>query len=546
MTKKPKGESVFLHMLRNMTRKFLLPPALQIALALTALVSISIPVYADATLPALLADHMVIQRGLPVHVWGMAAPHEAVAVTFRGETKSATADDDGRWSIYLAPSEAGGPFELSVKATNTILLHDILVGDVWISSGQSNMEFPMSELTNAPAEIAAAQYPKIRLFMVKHKPADYPLENVESKGWAPCTPETIADSSAVAYFFARHLQQKLGVPIGLVESFWGGTAAESWTSLRALSADASLMPVFAERAKTVAEQSTNILREKREEQEFQLAVEQAKADGKPLPWRKWHPDFAGWAPAALFNGMIAPLTPLAIRGVIWYQGEANSGPRASLYAHLFQTMIRDWRNAWNEGDFPFLFVQIANWNTSPEALWPEVRDAQRQALALRNTGMAVTIDIGEPDNLHPKNKQDVGLRLALAARAIAFGEKIEYSGPLYRELTQEDHALRVWFDHAAGLMAKNSTAQSSMAQDSTTKDSAAKVPATPGEVTGFEIAGADGKYSPAEAKIEGESVIVSSAAVPTPVSVRYGWAASPNCNLYNKEGLPASPFQAPE
>jgi len=517
-----------------MARRHLQFSVLHIAAVLTALVAVAIPARADATLPALLADHMVMQRGLPVHVWGMAAPQEAVSVAFRGETKSTTADDEGRWSVYLSPGEAGGPFQLTVKATNTLVVNDILVGDVWVASGQSNMEFPMTELANAQTEIAAAQYPKIRLFMVKHKPADYPLEDVESKGWAACTPETVATTSAVAYFFARHLQQKLGVPIGLVESFWGGTAAESWTSLHSLSADAALMPVFAERAKTVATESTTVLQQQREEREYQQAVAQAQADGKPLPWRKWHPDFAAWAPSALFNGMIAPLTPFAIRGVIWYQGEANSGSRASLYARLFQTMIRDWRNAWGEGDFPFLFVQIANWNTSPEALWPEVRDAQRQALVLKNTGMAVTIDGNEPDNLHPKNKQDVGLRLALAARAISYGEKIEWSGPLYRQITQEDHALRVWFDHAGGLMAKGAAV------------TGAATGAATGEVTGFEVAGADGKYSAAQARIEGESVVVSSLDVPKPVSVRYGWAASPNCNLFNKEGLPASPFQAPE
>jgi sialate O-acetylesterase len=496
---------------------------LRIALVLAVLASLPIALRADVTVPALLADHMVVQRGLPVHVWGMAAPHEAVSVTFRGETKSAAADDDGRWSVYLSPGDAGGPFQLIIKATNTLVLNDILVGDVWVASGQSNMELPMTAVVNAQTEIAAAQYPKIRLFMVKDKPSDYPLENVESKGWAACTPEAVAASSAVAYFFARHLQQKLGVPIGLVESFWGGTPAESWTSLHALSADAALMPVFSARAKTVAEESTTVLHQQREEREFQLAVEQAKAESKPLPWRQWHPDFAAWAPAALYNGMIAPLTPFAIRGVIWYQGEANSGPdRAPLYARLFQTMIRDWRNAWGEGDFPFLFVQIANWNTAPDGMWPEVRDAQRQALALKNTGMAVTIDIGDPVDIHPKNKQDVGLRLALAARAIAFGEKLEWSGPLYRQVTQEEHALRVWFDHAVGLTAKGA------------------------ELTGFEVAGADGKYSPAQAKIEGESIAVSSPDVPTPVSVRYGWAANPACNLFNKEGLPASPFQAPE
>jgi sialate O-acetylesterase len=503
-----------------MIRKHLQPFVLQIALVLTALiVFLSIPACADVTLPALLADHMVIQRGLPVHVWGMAAPHEAVSVTFRGETKLGTADDDGRWSVFLSPGEGGGPFQLTIKATNTVTLSDVLVGDVWVASGQSNMEFPLTGLANAPAEIAEAQYPRIRLFRVEHKPADYPQENVESRGWAACTPETVADSSAVAYFFARNLQQKLGVPIGLIESYWGGTAAESWTSLRALATDASLMPVFAARAKTLATESTTALRLQREEREFQ----QAKAEGKPVPDRPWHPDFAAWAPAALYNGMIAPLTPFAIRGVIWYQGESNAGPeRASLYARLFQTMIGDWRRAWNEGDFPFLFVQIANWTTGPDGRWPEVRDAQRQTLVLRNTGMAVTIDIGDPVDIHPKNKQDVGLRLSLAARAIAHGEKVEWSGPLYRQVTQEEHALRVWFDHASGMVAKGA------------------------ELTGFEVAGADGKYSPAEAKIEGTSVVVSSSAVQTPVSVRYGWAANPNCNLFNKEGLPASPFQAPE
>ena len=513
-------------MLRDMIRKHLYLSAL-IAIFLTAMVAFSLPVYADASLPALLADHMVIQHGLPVHIWGMAAPHEAVTVTFRSEMKSATADDDGRWSVYLSPGEAGGPFDLKVKATNTIVLSDILVGDVWVASGQSNMEFPMSELANAQTEIAAAEYPKIRFFLVKHKPADYPLEDVESKGWAACTPETAADSSAVAYFFARHLQQKLGVPIGVIESYWGGTAAESWTSLHALSADAALMPVFAARAKALDAQPTTVLHMLKEDREYEQAVEQARAEGKPLPGRKWHPDFAAWAPAALYNGMIAPLTPFAIRGIIWYQGESNSGPeRASLYARLFQTMIRDWRNAWGEGDFPFLFVQIANWNAGPDSEWPEVRNAQRQTLTLKNTGMAVTIDIGDAVDIHPKNKQDVGLRLALAARAIAFGEKLEWSGPLVRQVTQEEHALRVWFDHAGGLMAKGT--------------------ATAGAVTGFEVAGADGKYSPAEAKIEGESVVVSSSAVPKPVSVRYGWAANPTCNLFNKEGLPASPFQAPE
>jgi sialate O-acetylesterase len=408
-----------------------------------------------------------------------------------------------------------------VKGTNTIVLSDIFVGDVWVASGQSNMEFSMTSLTNADSEIAAAKYPKIRLFHVDQKPADFPLEYVKSKGWEECTPKTVASSSAVAYFFARNLQQKLGVPIGLIESYWGGTPAESWTSLRSLSADAALMPVFAARAQTMATQATTVLRQNREEMEYQQALARARNEGKPEPARSWHPDFAAWGPGALYNGMIAPLTPFAIRGVIWYQGESNAGPeRAFLYGRLFPTMIRDWRASWGEGDFPFLFVQIANWNAGPEAQWPEVRDAQRRTLTLRNTGMAVTIDIGDPEDIHPKNKQEVGRRLALAARAIAFGEQIEWSGPLYRQLTREDHALRVWFDHAQGLAAKS------------------------GALTGFEIAGTDGKYVAADAKIDGGSVLVSSGTVPEPVSVRYGWAANPTCNLVNRDELPASPFEA--
>jgi sialate O-acetylesterase len=478
--------------------------------------------HADVTLPSLLADHMVVQRGLPVHVWGMAAPNESVSVTFRGETKSTNADELGRWSLYLSPGEAGGPFSLSVKAANVITLSDILVGDVWVASGQSNMEFSMNNLNNAKSENAAAQYPKIRIFKVEHRPSDFPRADVEAKTWAACTPDSVADSSAVAYYFARDLYQKLNVPIGLVETFWGGTPAESWTSLHTLSADASLMPLFASRSRMIEEQEATLLRLKQEEVEYQKTVEQAKAEGKPVPWRQWHPDLAAWAPAGLFNGMIAPLTNFAIRGVIWYQGEANSGERAPLYAHLFPTMISDWRRAWDEGDFPFLFVQIANWNTEPDGRWPEVRDAQRRTLALNNTGMAVTIDIGDPVDIHPKNKLDVGLRLARAARSIAYGEKLEWSGPLYRQLTHEDHALRVWFDHANGLTAKG------------------------GALSGFEVAGADGKYISADAKIDGASVVVSSATVLSPVSVRYAWAANPTCNLYNKEGLPASPFQAPE
>jgi sialate O-acetylesterase len=282
------------------------------------------------------------------------------------------------------------------------------------------------------------------------------------------------------------------------------------------------MPVFAERVPAVEEQGDTILRLANEDRDYERAAAEAKAEGKLAPNRRWHPDFGSWDPSALYNGMIAPLTPFAIRGVIWYQGESNAGPeRAPLYARLFQTMIQDWRRSWGEGDFPFLFVQLPNWIADPRNQWPEVREAQRQSLALRNTGMAVTIDVGDPANLHPPDKQDVGARLALIARAVVYGEKVEYSGPLFRQVTSENHGLRVWFEHAAnGLVAKG------------------------GELTGFEVAGSDGKFSPAEARIEGPAVVVSSSAVESPVYVRYGWSANPDCNLYNRDGLPASPFRA--
>jgi sialate O-acetylesterase len=484
-----------------------------------------LPAWADVALPALLADHMVIQRGLPVHVWGKAAEGESVSVTFRGSTRSTTADSIGQWSLYLPPVEAGGPYELTIKGNNRVTLTDIMVGDVWVASGQSNMEFPVKEAVNAQAEIAAADHPGIRLFHVKNKVAHYPLDDVEAEPWTSSTPQSISDFSAVAYFFGHHLHEKLHVSIGLIETSWGGTPAESWTSLHALSADASLMPVFSSWARMNDREAVHQLRREKELNEWRRAVDRAKTEGKQPPGIPWEPNIdSSWMPSGLYNAMIAPLTRFPIRGAIWYQGESNaSRERASLYAHLFGTMIQDWRRSWGQGDFPFLFVQLANFKTSPDAKWPELRDAQRQTLALANTGMAVTMDIGASDDIHPTNKQDVGMRLALAARALTYGEKIEYSGPLYRQATPEGRSIRLWFDHVGGGL--------------TVKG---------GSLTGFEIAGADRKFVPAEAAIEGATIMVSSPSVSAPVSVRYAWSDDPRCNLYNAEGLPASPFHSGE
>ncbi|MHB1744417.1 MAG: sialate O-acetylesterase [Acidobacteriaceae bacterium] len=488
-----------------------------------AILVCSIPLArAEVRLPSIFADHMVVQRDLPVHVWGMATPNETVSVTFRGETQNAATDDLGRWSVYLKPGKAGGPFSMEIHGANAITLQDVLVGDVWIASGQSNMEFPMAEgmnrgVNNEISEIAAANYPQIRLLDIEPKSSDYPLTDAAIRhAWSVCTPASVAQFSAVGYFFARDLQQHQPVPIGVIDDTWGGTVAEAWTSLDALSANASLMPVFAWRAKLMDEIPTNLLQQKKEQRE----IEAAKAAGKPVPKFPWHPDPDSWKPAGLFNAMISPLTPFAIKGVIWYQGESNGDAESvPIYGELFKTMIQDWRNHWAEGAFPFLFVELPNWN--PGSTWPELREQQTKALALKNTGMAVSIDVGDPDNVHPKDKQDVGARLALAARAIAYGEQIEYSGPIFRQVTTEGHSLRVWFDHTgSGLTSKNGT------------------------LRGFEVAGADEKYFPAQATINGGTVLVSSASVAVPVAVRYGWAANPDCNLYNGANLPASPFQA--
>ena len=480
---------------------------------------------AEVRLPAVLTDHMVIQRDQPVHVWGRANAGEPVSATFHGNTRSTTADSLGLWSIYLPPADPGGPFELTIKGQNTIVLKDVLVGDVWVASGQSNMEWQLRQAKDGAKEVAGANNPRIRLFEVSKRVSDHPLDDVEAKPWAACSPETAGTFSAVAYFFGKKVQEAVGIPVGLISSSWGGTPADSWTSLRGISADPGLMPVFAEWSKISDELTRFRIRREKVLADWQVAVDKAKAEGRPAPGRPWAGNDRGeWAPASLYNAMIAPLTPFPIRGAIWYQGESNaSTERAGLYRRLFGAMIQDWRRAWGVGDFPFLFVQLANFTTGPGARWPELREAQMQTLQLANTAMAVTIDIGEPKDIHPKNKQDVGARLALAARVVAYGEPMEYSGPLFRSVTTEGDALRVYFNHVGkGLEAKD------------------------GEPRGFEIAGADRKYVPAEARIEGGTLVVRSASVPSPVYVRYAWKDDPSCNLYNSEGLPASPFRSAE
>jgi sialate O-acetylesterase len=475
---------------------------------------------AEVSLPKLFSSHMVLQRDMPIHIWGSATPGEKVTVELHGITISTSTDTFGRWSVYLPAQSAGGPFSLAVHGSNTLQFEDILIGDLWFASGQSNMEMPLAGfpgsavIQDSAKEIAAANYPDIRFLLIEKDAADYPLEDVKAAtGWSSCTPETARNFSAVAYFFARDIQKAQGkqhVAIGLIDSTWGGTPAEAWTSLEALGADPALMPVFATRADMMNRENNQI----RLDAIDKLAREQGKP---PTPGRDWHPNPASWRPAALYNAMVAPFTPLPIRGVIWYQGESNSS-HAGLYDRIFPAMIQDWRNQWHQGNFPFLFVQISAFASTPKEDWGTLRDAQRRSLYLAKTGMAVTIDAGDEHNVHPANKQIVGERLSLLARQIVFGENIVASGPLFRLAYPSSGAMHVWFDNAAGLRAKGSSLE------------------------GFEVAGHDKVFVPATAHIDGEAVTVTSPTVPNPEYVRYAWPNFPKANLFNGAGLPASTF----
>ncbi len=478
--------------------------------------------HADVRVPKIISNHMLVQRGVPVHIWGTAAAGEAVAVSMAGQSAKTEASPLGRWEVFLAPVGAVGPHTLTIEGSNKLTIEDVLVGEVWVASGQSNMEWPLRLSDNAEQEIREADFAQIRLFKVKNTTSEYPLDDVEGE-WTWCTPETAKDFSAVGYFFGRHLREKVGAPVGIIKSAWGGTPAVAWTSRLALASDPALVSSVADYAKSIDDYPLAYARYQKQLKDWEAASAKAIAEGKKAPNRPAQPVGPGhpWNPASLYNAMIAPLTPYPIRGAIWYQGENDAVVRRSYeYRRLFRAMIEDWRRAWGVGDFPFLFVQLANFAKAPQGQWPELREAQTMTLALRNTGMAVSIDIGNPTDIHPRNKQDVGLRLGLAARAIAYNQKVVYSGPMYRQLTKDGNALRVWFDFTdGGLVAKG------------------------GELKSFEIAGSDGKFVAAQARIENNTVVVSSPDVANPVSVRYGWADSPECNLYNGEGLPASPFR---
>lgn len=428
-------------------------------------------VQADVKPHALITEGMVLQQGMPAPIWGTAEEGEKVLVRFQDHEATATTKD-GKWMVRLEKLKAGGPFEMTISGKNTIQLKNVMVGEVWICSGQSNMEWPVSHSADPEKTKANSKNPKIHLFTVKKASSPTPLTDVTGQ-WAECGPDSVMGFSAVAYFFGRDLQKALDVPVGLIHTSWGGTPAELWTSERVLTST---------------------------------------------------PELKNLKGSGLYNGMIAPLIPFAIRGAIWYQGESNAG-QAYLYRTLFSAMIKNWREDWKQGDFPFLFVQLAPFSkivTEPEeSAWAELREAQLlTSLNVPQTAMAVITDVGDANDIHPKKKEPVGGRLALAARAVAYGQNIIFSGPIYDRMTVEGSKAVLSFKSlGGGLVAKD------------------------GSLAGFTIAGEDHKFYNATAEIQGNQVVVSSDKVAKPVAVRYGWANCPVVNLWNKEGLPASPFR---
>ncbi len=473
-------------------------------------IGMAVDARADVRLPALVSDNMVLQQKTVVPIWGWAEEGEVVTVQIQNQ-KVTVITKDGKWMVRLKPLTAGGPYRLTVQGKNLIELKNVLVGEVWICSGQSNMAWQLKQTDGAEAEIAKANYPQIRLFTVPRLETDKPVDDLKAV-WKETTPETVPTFSAVGYYFGRDLHQALRVPIGLINNAVGGSPAESWMTASALSADAEYKRFIDAYSERMAQYEQAMSRYKAE-------AEQAKAEKKPAPRAPGKP----WMPAGLYNGMVAPLVPFAIQGAIWYQGESNAG-RAYQYRRLFPDMIRNWRTIWGQGDFPFLFVQLAAFGPNSDKLgesdWAELREAQTMTLkASPHTGMALAIDHGTYDDIHPRNKQPIGSRLALSARAVAYGQKIIHSGPMLVSMEVEKEKAILSFNNAVGLEARG------------------------GELKGFLIAGEDRQWRKAQARIEDNRVIVWSAEVSKPVAVRYAWAKFPECNLYNKEGLPAVPFR---
>jgi len=484
--------------------------------------------WADVTLPAIFGDHMVLQRHAEIRVWGWADAGEDVSVTLGEDTQATTANPSGQWQVTLGARAAGDPMVMTITGNNTVTLTDVVMGEVWICSGQSNMQWSFNnDVTNKDAEVAAAEYPSIRLITVPRKTALMPQDDFEGQ-WAPCSPESVKSFSAVGYFFGRILHRELGVPVGLISTNWGGTRVEAWTSTGDLKQLDAADPVFERWQELCAayDPAAAQARYDRALETWEQNAAKAREENKAVPRRprkQADPRVSPHHPANLYNGMIAPLVPLSVRGAIWYQGESNVG-RAYQYRELFPLMIRNWRRDFQNPDMPFGFVQLAPFNYGSDGghALPELWEAQVMTLqTLKNIGMAVTTDIATTTNIHPPNKQDVGKRLGLWALATIHGEPIVYSGPIYQGCERHGDAMSISFSHVgSGLTTSDGQAPSD-----------------------FTMAGADKEFHPATARIVGSRVMVSSDDVKDPVAVRFAWTNTAEPNLKNKQGLPASPFR---
>lgn len=520
------------------------------------------------TLNGMFSDHMILQAGMAVPIWGTADPHEKVTVKFAGQSSDAEADATGKWMVKLEPLSINSkPDALTVIGSNTITVSDVLVGEVWLASGQSNMGFSLNGASNAATVLPEATDDQLRFFNVKNKTAGEPQTVISGGSWVASTPDTAKGFSAVAYFFAREIRTKKNCPVGIIQASWGGTPLQIWMSLDGVKRDPPM-------AKTLEKWNEAQAKYQAFKANPQMAVDYAAADkkwlaevkpayddavkqydadkaagkpvgAKPLPSQPEpdNPNPMGMTPVAkrphtptvAYNAMLAPLIPYAIRGALWYQGEDN-GSAGLEYRDLLPRFIEDWRGHWGY-DFPFLIVQLpcCGHDKTPVAAsgWPWLREAQLMALREPKTGMAITIDVGDPANVHPADKIDVGQRLALIARNLAYGESIEASGPLYKNYVVDGSQISVVFTETGGGLMIGQAPWRPGGVDPLPTD----------HLIGFYIAGADKQWFEADARIGSDSVIVSSPKVSNPVAVRYGWASSPRCNLYNKEGLPASPFR---
>ncbi|TGD80744.1 sialate O-acetylesterase [Hymenobacter wooponensis] len=476
--------------------------------------------FADVTLPALMTDNMVLQQKTTVALWGWAVPGEAVTVkaSWAKQPVKTTADAQGNWLVRVPTTKAGGPYTLTVQGKNQLTIKNVLLGEVWLCSGQSNMAFPiakgaskwMTGVVNEAEVVPKANYPTIRMFTVAQKVADTPERDVQGS-WVVCSPQTVGSFSAVGYFFGQEIHQQTGVPVGLIHSSWGGTPAESWTRREVLEPNPELRPILTRYAEGLT---------RRPAYEAELAAWKQEKEANPQTTRPKPAEplsaTSNKSPTKLYNGMIKGLEPYTLKGVIWYQGESNA-ERAYQYRTLFPAMIANWRQDWQQPNLPFYFVQIA----PHKGQNAEIREAQLLSwLQVPHTGMVVTTDVGDSLDIHPRNKQTVGHRLALWALHNEYGQpKLETSGPVYKAMKVESGQVQLTFDHTTGLRAEG------------------------GPLREFTIAGPDSVFHPAQARVEGNTVIVSSDQVTQPVAVRFGWRKSPMPNLFNAAGLPATPFR---